>query len=80
MSIGTDGMQVSQSAAAEAIEMDCMAFGMGCCCLQVTFQASDVNESWYLYDQPATLAPIMMSLTAATPIFRGTGEDKSYPP
>mmetsp|Transcript_116127 Transcript_116127/g.375233 ORF Transcript_116127/g.375233 Transcript_116127/m.375233 type:complete len:678 (-) Transcript_116127:161-2194(-) len=53
------------------IEMDCMAFGMGCCCLQVTFQASDVTESRYLYDQLATLAPILLALTAATPIFRG---------
>mmetsp|Transcript_107661 Transcript_107661/g.314782 ORF Transcript_107661/g.314782 Transcript_107661/m.314782 type:complete len:694 (-) Transcript_107661:70-2151(-) len=53
------------------IEMDCMAFGMGCCCLQVTFQASDIEESRYLYDQLATLAPIMLALTAATPIFKG---------
>jgi len=53
------------------IEMDCMAYGMGCCCLQVTFQASDIDESRYLYDHLAPLAPIMMSLTAATPIFRG---------
>merc|ERR1719199_1892715 len=53
------------------IEMDCMADGMGCCCLQVTFQASDIDESKYLYDQLAPLAPIMLALTAATPIFRG---------
>lgn len=53
------------------IEMDCMAYGMGCCCLQVTFQASDIDESRYLYDQLAPLAPVMMALTAATPIFRG---------
>jgi len=50
---------------------DCMAFGMGCCCLQVTFQAADVAESRYLYDQMAVIAPIMMALTAATPIFAG---------
>lgn len=53
------------------IHMDCMAFGMGCCCLQVTFQASDVDESRLLYDQLAVLAPIMMALTAATPIVKG---------
>lgn len=53
------------------IEMDCMAYGMGCCCLQVTFQASDVEESRFLYDQLAPLTPIMLALTAATPIFRG---------
>lgn len=56
---------------AGTIEMDCMAFGMGCCCLQVTFQAADMLESRYLYDQLGTLAPIVMALTAAAPIFRG---------
>lgn len=53
------------------IHMDCMAFGMGMCCLQVTFQARDMDESRYMYDQLAVLAPIMMALTAATPIFKG---------
>ena len=53
------------------IHMDCMAFGMGCCCLQVTFQASDIDESRLLYDQLAVLAPIMMALTAATPVVKG---------
>ena len=27
---------------------DCMAFGMGCCCLQVTFQSRDVDESRFM--------------------------------
>jgi glutamate--cysteine ligase catalytic subunit len=53
------------------IEMDCMAYGMGMCCLQVTFQARDVCESRYMYDQLAVLAPIMLAMTAATPLFRG---------
>mmetsp|Transcript_103204 Transcript_103204/g.298575 ORF Transcript_103204/g.298575 Transcript_103204/m.298575 type:complete len:682 (+) Transcript_103204:45-2090(+) len=53
------------------IEMDCMAYGMGCCCLQVTFQCSDAAESRYLHDQLATLAPIMLALTGATPILHG---------
>lgn len=52
------------------IEMDCMAYGMGMCCLQVTFQARDVTESRHLYDQLAVLAPIMLALTAATPIMK----------
>lgn len=53
------------------IKMDCMVYGMGCCCLQVTFQGSNVDESRYLYDQMAPLCPIMLALTAATPFFRG---------
>ena len=54
-----------------AIHMDAMAFGMGCCCLQLTFQNEDVDESRFIYDQLAVLAPIMMALTASTPILKG---------
>ncbi|KAJ1330689.1 hypothetical protein BSLG_009141 [Batrachochytrium salamandrivorans] len=53
------------------IYMDCMCFGMGCSCLQVTFQACSVEEARRLYDQLAVLSPIMLALTAAAPIFRG---------
>jgi glutamate--cysteine ligase catalytic subunit len=53
------------------IHMDCMSFGMGMCCLQVTFQGRDVSESRYMYDQLAVIAPIMLAMTAATPIFKG---------
>ena len=53
------------------VKGDCMAFGMGCCCLQVTFQSRNVSESRFMYDQLAGLAPIMMALGAATPIFKG---------
>mmetsp|Transcript_10386 Transcript_10386/g.19087 ORF Transcript_10386/g.19087 Transcript_10386/m.19087 type:complete len:966 (+) Transcript_10386:169-3066(+) len=52
-------------------EMDAMAFGMGCCCLQVTFQARDVDESRYMFDQLAVLAPLFLALTAATPVLKG---------
>lgn len=52
------------------IDMDCMGFGMGMCCLQVTFQACDCDESRYMYDQLAVLAPIMLALTAASPIYK----------
>ena len=54
-----------------AIHMDAMAFGMGCCCLQITFQGKDVDESRFMYDQLAVMAPIMMALTASTPILKG---------
>ncbi|ORX61668.1 GCS-domain-containing protein [Hesseltinella vesiculosa] len=53
------------------IYMDAMAFGMGCCCLQITFQACNIDEARRLYDQLAPVAPIMLALTAATPIYRG---------
>lgn len=42
------------------IYMDAMAFGMGCCCLQITFQACNIDEARRLYDQLAPVAPIMV--------------------
>lgn len=53
------------------IHMDCMAFGMGMCCLQVTFQAKNMAESRHLYDHLGVLSPILLALTAATPILKG---------
>lgn len=40
-------------------------------CTQVTFQARDMAESRYIYDQMAVLAPIMLAVTAGTPILKG---------
>ena len=54
-----------------SIHMDAMAFGMGSCCLQITFQARDITEGRKMYDQLSPLGPIMLALTAATPIYKG---------
>ncbi|KAL1956142.1 hypothetical protein VTO42DRAFT_7577 [Malbranchea cinnamomea] len=53
------------------VYMDAMAFGMGSCCLQITFQCKNINEGRKLYDQLSPLGPIMLALTAATPIYKG---------
>ncbi|ODV57912.1 glutamate--cysteine ligase [Ascoidea rubescens DSM 1968] len=53
------------------IYMDAMVFGMGCSCLQITMQAPNLSRSRYLYDSLAPLTPIMLSLSAAAPVFRG---------
>lgn len=53
------------------VYMDAMGFGMGNCCLQLTFQACNINEARYLYDQLTPLCPIMLAFTAASPIYRG---------
>ena len=53
------------------IHMDCMCFGMGCSCLQQTFQAKNENDARYLYDQLAVIAPILLAITAASPAYRG---------
>ncbi|XP_039582121.1 glutamate--cysteine ligase catalytic subunit isoform X2 [Passer montanus] len=57
------------------IYMDAMGFGMGNCCLQVTFQACSISEARYLYDQLATICPIVMALSAASPFYRGYVSD-----
>jgi glutamate--cysteine ligase catalytic subunit len=42
------------------IYMDSMAFGMGCCCLQATFQACTIREARFLYDQLAVMSPLLV--------------------
>lgn len=51
--------------------MDAMHFGMGCSCLQVTFEAQSLNHSRYLYDQLLPFAPILAALSASAPIYKG---------
>ncbi|CEM00430.1 unnamed protein product [Vitrella brassicaformis CCMP3155] len=53
------------------IYMDAMGFGMGCCCLQVTFGTPDVTVARYLFDQFTVLAPLFLALTASAPFQRG---------
>ena len=62
---------VEEADTMDDVYADAMAFGMGCCCLQVTLQAMNIEESRHLYDQVAVLTPIMLVLTAATPFLRG---------
>ncbi|XP_013382742.1 glutamate--cysteine ligase catalytic subunit [Lingula anatina] len=51
----------------------CLDFGFcgTCCALQVTQQASDLYEARTIHDQLTPLCPILMALSAATPIHRG---------
>ncbi|EGG07347.1 uncharacterized protein MELLADRAFT_74707 [Melampsora larici-populina 98AG31] len=53
------------------IYLDAMGFGMGCCCLQLTFQAQSVSQARTLYDALVPIAPIMLALSAASPIYKG---------
>ncbi|CAG8652443.1 34349_t:CDS:10, partial [Gigaspora margarita] len=48
-----------EKALPDHIYMDSIAFGGGCCCLQVTIQACNIREARKLYDQLAVLGPIM---------------------
>ncbi|KAF6203999.1 hypothetical protein GE061_002338 [Apolygus lucorum] len=73
-SLGDNG-ESQKAALPDHIYMDAMAFGMGCCCLQLTFQACNIEEARTLYDQLTPLCPIMLALTAASPIHRGVLAD-----
>ncbi|KZV60720.1 glutamate-cysteine ligase catalytic subunit [Peniophora sp. CONT] len=59
------------AALTDHVYMDAMGFGMGCSCLQLTFQACNVADSRRLYDAFVPVAPIMLALTAASPLYRG---------
>ncbi|XP_005044290.1 PREDICTED: glutamate--cysteine ligase catalytic subunit [Ficedula albicollis] len=70
-----DDGEAAKAAKPDYIYMDAMGFGMGNCCLQVTFQACSISEARYLYDQLATICPIVMALSAASPFYRGYVSD-----
>ncbi|KAF8348383.1 glutamate-cysteine ligase catalytic subunit [Amanita rubescens] len=71
-SVYTEDLEAKGGAALpDHIYMDAMGFGMGCCCLQLTFQACDVSDARRLYDGLIPIGPIMLALTAASPIWRG---------
>uniref|UniRef100_A0A9L0TSQ8 Glutamate--cysteine ligase n=1 Tax=Equus caballus TaxID=9796 RepID=A0A9L0TSQ8_HORSE len=67
--------EAAKASKPDHVYMDAMGFGMGNCCLQVTFQACSIAEARYLYDQLATICPIVMALSAASPFYRGHVSD-----
>jgi len=73
--LGDDGSSAA-AAKPDHVYMDAMGFGMGLCCLQLTFQAESMSEARELYDQLAPLCPIMLALTASSPAHRGILVDR----
>lgn len=71
-----DNGEAASGALPDHVYMDAMGFGMGCSCLQVTFQACNINEARILYDQLAPVCPIALALSAASPIHRGYLTDR----
>ena len=53
------------------IELDAMGFGMGCCCLQSTYSMQNLDEAKYIYDQLTVLSPLLLAISASTPISNG---------
>ena len=56
----SEEVEFASAALPDHIYMDAMAFGMGCCCLQMTFQACNICEARHLYDQLSPMCPIMV--------------------
>ena len=57
------------------IYMDAMHFGMGQCCLQITYECSTINHARYLHDMLLPFTGIMAALSAAGPIQKGQLSD-----
>ncbi len=65
--VGADGV---------AIPMDSMAFGMGCCCFQLTFDAENIEKARWLHDQLHVFSPVLAALSASAPVYRGLLADQ----
>ena len=57
------------------IYMDAMHFGMGQCCLQITYECSTLNHATYLHDMLLPFTGILGALSAAGPIQKGLLSD-----
>jgi glutamate--cysteine ligase catalytic subunit len=57
------------------IYMDAMHFGMGCSCLQLTYQSRNVNHARFLYDQLLAFTGPLSALSACAPIYKGKLSD-----
>jgi glutamate--cysteine ligase catalytic subunit len=53
------------------IYMDAMHFGMGCSCLQITYETQNIDHARYLYDMLLPFTPIVSALSQCSPILKG---------
>lgn len=53
------------------IYMDQMHFGMGCSCLQITYETQNIEHARYLYDMLVAFTPVVSALSQNSPIFKG---------
>ena len=58
-----------------SIYMDAMGFGMGCSCLQITYETRTLNHARYLHDALLPFTPILAALSASAPIYKGKLSD-----
>lgn len=53
------------------VYLDGLSNGPGSCCVQTTFQTPDEESARWLHDQLIPLGPVMLAISAATPIYKG---------
>lgn len=64
-------VEINLSSNNNKFSLDAMAFGMGCCSLQITLQAKNRYHSLQLHDALSLIGPIFLSLSCSTPIING---------
>lgn len=53
------------------IHLDAFSHGMGQNCLQITFASANMDKARWMYDQFSVISPMMMALSAASPVYKG---------
>jgi glutamate--cysteine ligase catalytic subunit len=60
------------------IYMDAMHFGMGQCCLQITYECQTLNHARYLHDMLVSFTGILSALAASGPVCKGQLSDNDF--
>lgn len=60
------------------IGMSGLEYALGCGMIKVSLQAKNLNHARYLYDMLIPFAPIMIALSAASPIHKGQLSDHDH--
>lgn len=68
---GITGGEVDEAKIPKEIHLDSLHYGLGAICLQVTFEAQNINHARYLHDSLIPLGPIIGALGASAPIYKG---------
>ena len=55
----------------EEVVLDTFEYGPFQCCLQLTFEAQNIEHARYLHDTLLPFGPILGALSAATPVVKG---------
>mgnify|MGYP000114817115 CR=1 FL=1 len=63
---------------ARHIGLSGLEYTLGCGNLEVSLEAQNLNHARYLYDMLVPFAPLMIALSAASPIYKGQLSDHDH--